>query len=101
MFFVFYLSFVNRFFCLAMCAENGMDGLEMTKQWLKRSYERLIADANAEETKATEQQPQGGSSEPQATSSTAPASKATPANILNEAYLETLRWEYGNIYPEV
>nr|XP_022291172.1 T-complex protein 11-like protein 1 [Crassostrea virginica]XP_022291173.1 T-complex protein 11-like protein 1 [Crassostrea virginica] len=60
--------------------EAGIDGLEFTKAWLKRSHDK-ITDVNAvEEAMALP--------------------LATPAAIMNEAYIELLNWDDKNVIPE-
>lgn len=60
--------------------EVGIDGLEFTKAWLKRSHDK-ITDVNAvEEAMALP--------------------LATPAAIMNEAYIELLDFEEKNVIPE-
>lgn len=61
----------------------GIDGLELTKLWLKRSFEKL--------SDSTDSSPTEG-----ATSS----SMVSPASILNEAYAELLNWDDNQIFPE-
>lgn len=62
-------------------SEVGIDGLEFTKAWLKRSHDK-ITDVNAvEEAMALP--------------------LATPAAIMNEAYIELLDFEEKNVIPEV
>ncbi|XP_048765926.2 T-complex protein 11-like protein 1 isoform X2 [Ostrea edulis] len=60
--------------------ETGIDGLEFTKVWLKRSHDK-ITDVNAVEEAMS-------------------LPLATPAAILNEAYIELLHWDERNVIPE-
>jgi hypothetical protein len=65
--------------------EIGMDGVEMTKIWLKRSFEKLQSEVTAESQGACASAPQ-----------------MTPASILNTAYIELLNWDENlQLYPEV
>lgn len=64
--------------------ESNIDGLELTKQWLSRSFEKLSEDGNTAAGEAT------------ATASNQP----TPAAILNGAYMEILQWDDSHIFPE-
>lgn len=105
--------------------ESGNDGLEFTKLWLKRNFEKLLAtekQAALQITASSSTSPAAAQTDsaapntassssgsgsqlssspfPQASSSSSPASKATPANILNEAYMETLHWDHSILYPE-
>ena len=90
-------------------AENNTDGLECTRLWLRRNFEKLLAAEREQDLAAAlpvagAQDAAGASSSPlpsSSSSTSSPASKATPANILNEAYIETLSWDTSNIYPEV
>ncbi|KAJ8311036.1 hypothetical protein KUTeg_011420, partial [Tegillarca granosa] len=61
----------------------GIDGLEFTKQWLKRSFEKL-----------------SDITEPSATEGASSSSMGSPASILNEAYVELLNWDDNQIFPE-
>ena len=61
--------------------EAGIDGLEFTKAWLKRSHDK-ITDVNAVEEAMV-------------------LPLATPAAIMNEAYIELLNWDDKNVIPEV
>ncbi|KAK3593201.1 hypothetical protein CHS0354_002727 [Potamilus streckersoni] len=63
--------------------EAGVDGLEFTKEWLKRSFDRLQQEAG--------QTPLEG-----ATQNT----PVTPAAVMNGAYMELLNWDENNVYPE-
>ncbi|KAL3884124.1 hypothetical protein ACJMK2_030346 [Sinanodonta woodiana] len=63
--------------------EVGVDGLEFTKEWLKRSFERLQHEAG--------QTPLEGATQ------NAPV---TPAAVMNGAYMELLNWDENNVYPE-
>lgn len=76
--------------------ESGTDGLEFTQQWLKKSYEKLLAAETSNSGLAASSSLTGIPSSSSATSS----SKATPAAILNEAYMDTLNWDQSHIYPE-
>ncbi|XP_070189597.1 T-complex protein 11-like protein 1 isoform X2 [Littorina saxatilis] len=91
--------------------ENGTDGLEFTRLWLKRNFQKLLAAEKeaAEQGQTTSSTPNGTGNDsaatsppplPSSSSSSPPSSKATPANILNEGYMETLNWDPNNIYPE-
>lgn len=81
--------------------ESGTDGLEITRMWLKRNYDKLLAEeAHCEEQDSAASQASATDSMP-STSSGSRGSKATPAAIMNEAYMETLSWDENNIYPEV
>ena len=71
--------------CLLLSSDAGVDGLECTKQWLARSFERLSFTLDP-----------GCQAE-----GTSQANLATPAAILNEAYMELLQWNDANIFPEV
>lgn len=62
--------------------EAGIDGLELTRDWLKRSFERLRPGGVT---------PREGASE---------ANMATPAAILNGAYMELLQWDTSRLFPE-
>lgn len=62
-------------------SEVGIDGLEFTKAWLKRSHDK-ITDVNAVEEAMS-------------------LPLATPAAIVNEAYIELLDWDEKNVIPEV
>ena len=99
---------------MCLCAENGTDGLEFTRLWLRRNFEKLLAaekETAAQEsatsstppaaTTAQDITPVSSSPLPSSSSQASAPSKATPANILNEAYIETLCWDHNNIYPEV
>jgi hypothetical protein len=55
--------------------------LEFTKVWLKRSHDK-ITDVNAVEEAMS-------------------LPLATPAAIMNEAYIELLHWDEKNVIPEV
>ena len=66
-----------------LISDSGIDGLELTKLWLSRSYEKL--------------RPEGQSTAEGATD----ASQTTPAAILNGAYMEILQWDDSHIFPEV
>ncbi|XP_076467122.1 T-complex protein 11-like protein 1 [Babylonia areolata] len=93
---------------LATQQENGTDGLEFTKLWLKRNFEKLQAaetESASQQAAAASLSPSDASSStlpspPPSLSSSSQSSKATPANILNEAYIETLRWDHSILYPE-
>lgn len=61
--------------------ESGIDGLELTKIWLKKSFDAL-KDQAAEE------------------GATSPA-MLTPAAIVNEAYVSLLSWDENQLFPEV
>ncbi|XP_041352522.1 T-complex protein 11-like protein 1 [Gigantopelta aegis] len=62
--------------------ENGIDGLQYTKMWLKRNFEKLYHQ---------EQTSIAGAS----------GSNATPASIMNEAYMELLQWDQEKqLFPE-
>ncbi|XP_069104657.1 T-complex protein 11-like protein 1 [Argopecten irradians] len=63
--------------------EAGIDGLEMTKLWLKRSYDVLTEEADASQ--------QAGA---------ASTASLTPASVLNEAFMELLNWDRQQLYPE-
>ncbi|KAK7503280.1 hypothetical protein BaRGS_00005545 [Batillaria attramentaria] len=81
--------------------ENGTDGLECTRLWLKRNFERLLAEENtANDLAPTSSSPPPLTSFPSSSSSSSGPSKATPAAILNEAYMDTLNWDQSQIYPE-
>ncbi|VDI19778.1 Hypothetical predicted protein [Mytilus galloprovincialis] len=60
--------------------ESGIDGLELTKIWLKKSFDAL-KDQAAEE------------------GATSPA-MLTPAAIVNEAYVSLLSWDENQLFPE-
>ncbi|KAI0209793.1 T-complex protein 11-like protein 1 [Lamellibrachia satsuma] len=64
--------------------ENGIDGLQFTKAWLERAFLKYNSDAVL-------------SSSFQAASSAPPA---TPAAILNCAYMELLEWHENQVFPE-
>ena len=64
-------------------SESNIDGLELTKLWLSRSFEKLRPDGESAA---------GGATEP---------NQATPAAILNGAYMEILQWDDSHIFPEV
>ena len=66
-----------------LVSESGIDGLELTKLWLSRSFERLSPENNT------------------STEGAAEANQATPATILNGAYMEILQWDDSHIFPEV
>lgn len=76
--------FAKSLYILCMILGLGIDGLELTKLWLKRSFEKL--------SDSTDSSPTEG-----ATSS----SMVSPASILNEAYAELLNWDDKQIFPEV
>ena len=61
----------------------GIDGLEITKTWLKTSLEKLQAE-NAAKSEA------GGTTVP-----------ITPFTVLNNAYLSLLDWTEDQLFPEV
>ncbi|XP_060072843.1 T-complex protein 11-like protein 1 [Ylistrum balloti] len=61
--------------------EAGVDGLEMTKLWLKRSFDALTDQADTDQ--------QAGATP-----------SLTPASVLNEAYTELLNWDRQRLYPE-
>lgn len=65
-------------------SESGTDGLEFTRNWLRRNAQKVFTPSEL----------------PQASTSTA-APKPTPNFLLNTAYLEVLDWNHENIYPEV
>lgn len=62
--------------------ESGVDGLELTKLWLSRSFDKLRPGGVT---------PTDGTSE---------VNQATPAAILNGAYMEILLWDDSQIFPE-
>ena len=64
-------------------SESNIDGLELTKLWLSRSFENLTGDGESASGGATA------------------SNQATPAAILNGAYMEILQWEDSHIFPEV
>jgi len=66
-----------------LTSESGIDSLELTRQWLGRSFERL---------KQAESVLPGGAEQ---------AHIATPAAILNGAYMEVLEWDTSRLFPEV
>lgn len=61
--------------------ESGIDGLELTRIWLKRSYDELRDTLSEEE---------GASSSP----------ILTPAAIVNEGYVSLLSWDENQLFPE-
>lgn len=61
--------------------ESGIDGLELTKIWLKKSYDELRDNAADDE---------GATSCP----------ILTPASIVNEAYVSLLSWDESQLFPE-
>lgn len=63
--------------------ETRADGLELTKLWLSRSFEKLHP---------------GGETSSEGASNT--TSQVTPAAILNGAYMEILLWDDSHIFPE-
>ena len=67
----------------SVVSESGIDGLELTKLWLSRSFERLRPEDNT------------------STEGAAEVNQATPATILNGAYMEILQWDDSHIFPEV
>ncbi|XP_052277357.1 T-complex protein 11-like protein 1 isoform X2 [Dreissena polymorpha] len=62
--------------------ESGIDSLELTRQWIDRSLERL---STQEDVLA------GGASV---------VAMPTPAVILNGAYMELLEWDLSRLFPE-
>ncbi|KAL8606787.1 hypothetical protein ACOMHN_049616 [Nucella lapillus] len=108
---------------LATQQENGTDGLEFTKlrkggsfpkeavsiflhlpppvAGQSNSASQLTAPSSSQSAAANGAGQSSSSSSPfPLASSSLPASKATPANILNEAYMETLHWDHSILYPE-
>ena len=75
-----------RFLSAIFLTEAHIDGLEQTKYWLTGAYEKL-----------QEAQTEG----PVASTSQGNPSMATPATILNHAYLELLHWDSIEAFPEV
>ena len=78
----------NNVWTLSLHAENGIDGLQFTKPWLERAY--LKHDSGA--------CPSSSSPAASASSSLTPA---TPAAILNCAYMELFEWDENQVFPEV
>lgn len=70
-----------EFYNLAI-TESGIDGLELTRLWLARSFDSL-QDKLLSLEGAT------------------PVTMATPAAILNGGYMELLEWDISRLYPEV
>ena len=71
----------------ATLAENGIDGLQFAKAWLERAF--LKYNADAAETASSQN------------ASATTSSPATPAAILNTAYMELLDWDENQVFPEV
>ncbi|OWF42739.1 T-complex protein 11-like protein 1 [Mizuhopecten yessoensis] len=61
--------------------DAGIDGLELTKLWLKGCFDELTDEANTDQ--------QAGATP-----------SLTPASVLNEAYMELLNWDRQKLYPE-
>lgn len=80
--------------------EHGGDALEATKLWLKRNYQRRLSEENSAVKTGQSTSSSIGKTSPSPSSTSALPSKDTPVNILNEAYMETLQWDYKHIYPE-
>ncbi|KAK2185731.1 hypothetical protein NP493_225g03047 [Ridgeia piscesae] len=66
--------------------ENGIDGLQFAKAWLERAF--LKYNADAAETASSQN------------ASATTSSPATPAAILNTAYMELLDWDENQVFPE-
>lgn len=69
-------------YLLYICLEeSGIDGLELTKIWLKRSFDEL----------KNQDLDEGAGALP----------VPTPAAIVNEAFMSLLSWDENQLFPEV
>ena len=63
--------------------ENNLDGLQYTKAWLYKSFEKLKSENK------------------DSTNEAAAVTMPTPASIMNEAYMQLLDWNPEEMFPEV
>ena len=64
-------------------AENNVDGLQFTRDWLSRNADKLECPDSPRE------------------GATAESPETTPAAVINTAYMELLDWDEGRTIPEV
>jgi len=68
------MSLIPAKYLLLCLTEAGIDPLELTRLWLGRSFDKL---------------------------NNCPGAMATPAAVMNCAYMELLEWDINRLYPEV
>jgi len=87
-------------YCIVLCLENGVDGLQFTRSWLQRGAERLNARQTTTESAAATESVPSSSSEASASSSL-PVSGTAANAVLNAAFLELIDWDDDHVFPEV